>query len=102
MRIDELTPVSNIKKTFSNTDSHPFMIYDNDVNKVVRYLQKYGFKKIGSGGYATIFENPKFNYVLKIFKGDSCYKDYVSYCLKNSNNQYLPKFKGKVIKFPNE
>jgi hypothetical protein len=61
-------------------------------------MSKFGFKLLGSGKYASVFGNPKYEYVLKVFMKDSAYLKWIEFAQKNKDNPYVPKVRGKVIK----
>jgi hypothetical protein len=42
------------------------------MKSVVDVLKDYGFKKVGSGKYASVFINPKYQYALKNFYEGCC------------------------------
>lgn len=53
---------------------------------------------MGSGSFGYVFKHHS-GYIVKIVRdGDSCYYNFVEYCLKNRNNPHLPKFKTKILK----
>jgi hypothetical protein len=60
-------------------------------------LNKHGFREIDSGQFASIYANPKFPYVLKVFEGDSCYQMYCEIVLTNQSNPHFPKFRGRPM-----
>lgn len=61
------------------------------------YLKDKGFKPIGSGHFAVVYEHPNFDYILKIFsKKDTAYIDFI----KNKPNlKCFPKVIGKPVHF---
>ena len=61
-------------------------------------MKKYGFTKLGSGKYASVYGHPKYDYVLKIFMKDSAYLKWIEFVQKNKSNPYIPKIRGKVVK----
>ncbi len=69
--------------------------WNNDLHKL---MEKHGFKLLGSGKYASVFGNPKYQYVLKVFMKDSAYLKWVSFVQANKENPYVPKIRGKVLK----
>ena len=58
----------------------------------------YGFKKVGSGKYASVFINPKYKYAVKVFMKDAAYLRWIDFAIKNQKNPYVPKIRGKVVK----
>jgi len=61
-------------------------------------MSKHGFTRVGSGKYASVFKNTQYKYVVKVFMKDAAYFKWLEFVLKNRNNPYVPKIKGKVIK----
>ena len=66
------------------------------------FLELHGFKHMGTGLYGSVYSNPLYPYVFKIFKNDPTYKTFIEYCIKNQNNPNIPKIKGKLLKINNE
>lgn len=61
-------------------------------------LEKAGYIRLGSGGYADIYEKPGASYVLKLFEEhDYGYRKFLQYAFKNQDNPHLPRFRGKLI-----
>lgn len=65
---------------------------------VARILKPYGFHRVGSGKYGSVFVNPDYPYALKIFMKDSAYLRWIVFAKKNSSNPYVPQVRGKVVK----
>lgn len=61
-------------------------------------MKKFGFSQLGSGKYGAVFGNPSYPYVIKVFMKDSAYMRWISFVMKNKDNPYVPKIKGKVLK----
>lgn len=85
MRVSELTEFSSIDK------------------KIDKILTVKGYKKLGSGKDQTAYLEPGTGYVLKIFgtqggenfsRDHKMFFDWAKYCMKNSNNPFLPRFDG--------
>ncbi len=72
------------------------------VQDLQNFLHHYGFKAIGSGAAGLVFENPKYPWILKIFRKDYAYLRWVKFCLAHPDNPYCPKFRGKVIRITDE
>ncbi len=52
-----------------------------------------GFTAMGSGSFGTVWEHPKLQYVLKVFRTtDVAYLGWVNVCIQNKNNPHFPKF----------
>ena len=63
-----------------------------------QYMEKYGFNLAGSGKYGSVYINPKYQFVIKVFMKDSAYLRWLSFCRKNQDNPFVPKMKGKVLR----
>lgn len=63
-------------------------------------LRNHGFEQIGAPGeYGTVWYNPKFNYVLKLFEEEDVgYLKYIHAVAKHQSNPHLPKIIGKPVK----
>jgi hypothetical protein len=77
--------------------------YSETSSKIDRILKAKGYKKLGAGVDQTAYLEPGTGYVLKIFGtqgGESFSPDHkmffawAKYCMKNSNNPFLPRFAG--------
>ncbi len=93
MKINEL-----IKKPLSDFKKANKMVSNYGLYDVREFMRKYGFEQLGrSGNWAKVFDHPKLNYVLKVFKkNDLGYITFVKYALQNPS-PYLPKFRGKLV-----
>jgi hypothetical protein len=89
--------LANFKK-----DIKPFTKVDSRDSswamKLPEYFAKYGFEFLGSGKYGSVFGNPRYPFIIKVFMKDAAYMKWIEFCNRNKNNPYCPKFKGKVIK----
>lgn len=90
--LDQLRQTLAKKVTDVDTRDSSWMYSLNDI------MSAYGFEKLGAGKYASVFGNRIYPYVIKVFMKDSAYIRWISFCLKNKNNLYCPKIKGKVVK----
>jgi hypothetical protein len=96
MKIDELQGVSAVKKVAS-------AIQGVDLVDVSKQLKELGWKRIGSGAFARVYEHPNYPLVLKIFSSkDSCYIKFLKYVEQHSTNPFLPKVRGKLLKLNND
>ena len=62
------------------------------------YMKAHGFKHLGEGNFASVYEHPSYPWVFKVFKNDSGYMHFFQYAKANQNNPNLPKIKGNFIK----
>lgn len=67
-----------------------------------KYLSDHGFKQLGAGAFAGVWEHPDHPWVFKIFKGDEAYFTYYNYCKQHRNNPNVPRIKGHPIKINND
>ena len=68
------------------------------VDSATEALDRYGFKRIGSGNFSDVYENSKYPWMLKVFHHDTAYMHWLKFCKQNQNNRYVPKIKGSVIR----
>jgi hypothetical protein len=66
---------------------------------ITTILKSYGWKHLGTGFEASVFEHPKCSYVLKIYLKSSLYTLFVSQVQKH-NNIHFPKFLSADKKIP--
>ena len=62
--------------------------------------QGFEFESLGSGFYAHVLAKPGADYVVKIFKNDAGYDQYLQYIMQLRGNPHVPKLRGKIIKLP--
>lgn len=67
-------------------------------------LAQHGFRPIGQGYHAQVYDNPKLDYVVKIFtRIDTGYLYWTRVCLGPlKGNPYVPVFRGKPVKLNDE
>jgi hypothetical protein len=63
-----------------------------------RLVSKEGIQKLGGGAFSQVFQHPEYgNVVVKVYTDkDAVYRKYVSWCLKNQSNPYVPKIVEQV------
>lgn len=61
------------------------------------FLNKKGWKKIGSGAYSTVYSKIGKNYVIKVFEDDHAYQLYLEFIQQNRNNPHVPKIQKIMI-----
>lgn len=68
-------------------------------NRYSDILTSHGFKRLGYGDYADVYENPKLPYVLKIYSNnDKGYSAFLELIKNHRNNPHLPNLIGQPIK----
>lgn len=76
---------------FSSSSSED--INDNeDFDMVYDRLKANGWKEIGSGSFAKVFEHPEKDYVMKLFT-DQCYLAFLRFLERHQNNPHIVKVK---------
>ena len=89
MRLSELSGAKAIiNKARSFADPEDFK----------KYMEMLGFKYMDEGAYGYVFDNVKYNYVVKVVTWDPGYKKFVEFALAHQNNPCLPKMRGQWIK----
>ena len=64
----------------------------------IDYLKdKKGWNIIGTGAKGTVFDKSGKNYVLKLYKNDSCYNMFLDFLEKNQNNPHLVKIQRRIV-----
>lgn len=94
MKINEL-----IRKPLTAFNYEP----QPDLMSVREFMRKYGFEQLGkSGNWAKVFDHPKLNYVLKVFRSDDLgYITFLKYALQYTS-PFFPKFRGKLVHINND
>lgn len=97
MRLDELNKPKDLTDFRKEVRQHKTRGTRRQV--IADYLSQYGFKKLGSGMFAVVFEHPKYpNEVFKIFDDDPNTLKWLDYCHRNPSNPYTPTIKSKPIR----
>jgi hypothetical protein len=75
------------KSSDSDDDDHNYPTYS-------AYLKSLGYTFLGQGGRKMVFQKPGDKHVLIVADNSEInnFKNWTDYCLKNSNNIFLPKF----------
>ena len=67
-----------------------------------RLLQK-GWKKVGEGAFGAVYNNPKKNYVIKIYrKSDKGYDTYIDFLESQQGNPNVVRLKRKIYRVPED
>lgn len=89
------------KSTFANNDT---VVFDkssyrgNNLKKFTEFLLQAGFRLVGKGSFAAVYEKPNYPWLFKLFNQDSAYEQYIRWAIKNQDNPHVPKIKGGIIK----
>lgn len=60
-------------------------------------MANYGFALVGSGINGAVYQNPKHSYVLKVYRTDAGFEEWVYFARTHPNNKFVPKF-GNTIR----
>lgn len=67
-------------------------------HRVEDVLMSRGFRKMGSGGFGSVWEVPGKPYVLKLFDvDDTAYQEFVTMAQRSNFNPHFPMFRGSPI-----
>lgn len=61
-------------------------------------MRRHGFTILGAGINGAVYENPNYQYVIKVYRKDVGYDDWIQFALTNKHNSYVPKVRGKPIR----
>lgn len=104
--LDELTHYKKLpayhraRSDFADTTT--FMAADEGKAKFDKFMQDNGFKQLGSGAFANVYERPGYPWVFKIFSKDPAYLAWLEYVAAHQNNEHVPKLRGKPFKINND
>lgn len=71
----------------------------NEQKNLTTHLANLGWTLLGTGHYALVYGNPKYNYVLKVFSAEnSDWIKYFNYIRQNQDNPFVPRIKGGLVK----
>jgi hypothetical protein len=68
-----------------------------DYEDFLDYLRSNGWQWKGSGAFASVFQKPNKNYVLKVYKNDPAYDDFLDFIEENQNDPHIPKIKRRIL-----
>lgn len=86
----QLQAAGNFDKVFSSYDPVT-------MEKLTQLLKQYGWDQVGFGYYATVYEHPRYPYVVKIFVNDTAYAEYFTIMKENQGNPHVPKIRGNFM-----
>lgn len=84
------------RSDFADTSTHGAAM--NGMLKFDKFMRENGFKLLGSGGFANVYERSGYPWVFKIFTGDPAYMTWLKYVAAHQNNEHVPKLRGKPFK----
>lgn len=65
---------------------------------LVGMMARHGFALVGTGISAAVFQNPQYPYVLKVYRQDQGYEEWLYFMRSNQGNKYIPRIKGSTIR----
>lgn len=72
------------------------------ISDIYLRLRDLGYVKrdqiLGQGIFGVVFKRPQDSYVIKLFKNDPAYRQYLKYVLQHQDNPHVPKIRGKLVK----
>lgn len=71
----------------------------NDIEAITTTFKKYGWEFKGSGSDSAVGKNPTKNYVVKVFRKDSAYNEFVKLAISHPN-PHFSQFFGNVKTVP--
>jgi hypothetical protein len=61
-------------------------------------MQKYGFVLVGAGVNGAVFQNPQYPFVLKVYRTDRGYDEWLYFMRTHQNNPHVPKMRGAILR----
>lgn len=85
---------------FINSDTHGESARSNPRwrKTLSSWMEEHGFNIIGSGINGAVYENPNYPYVIKVYRTDHAYDDWIWFSKTNPTNKYVPQVRGNVIR----
>lgn len=65
---------------------------------LVGSMRKYGFDLIGAGVNGAVFQNPAYPFVLKVYRKDRGYDEWLHFAMTNRANPYVPQIRGNIVR----
>jgi len=103
MKINELTNPPELKQ-FKTKYSSPAISKNiqkfaaRNTPKWVKFLimnmDKRGFKLVGKGIHGAVFKHPNYQWVIKVYRNDRAYEEWIDLSTSNPTNKFMPKVKG--------
>lgn len=108
MRMDEIRGVRNKIKSFSsrfdnqkiNTSIHSQAARAEPLWKLtlVHMMRQHGFSLIGAGINGAVFGKNSYPYVLKVYRTDAGYEEWLHFSRTHSHNPHVPQIKGNTMR----
>lgn len=65
---------------------------------LIKTLAKYGFTLVGAGVNGAVFQHPGYAYVLKVYREDKMFDEWLHFVRTHSRNPHVPQIKGQTIR----
>jgi hypothetical protein len=65
---------------------------------LVGLMAQHGFKLIGAGVNGAVFQHPNYDYVLKVYRTDGGYDEWLHFARTHVGNPYVPVMRGGIIR----
>lgn len=87
------------KTLFTNT---PRKYHYDAMEKFHDFMLDHGFRRLGEGSFAAVYEKLGYPWVFKIFHGDPAYLDFVKVAMADQSNPHFPRFKGQLFRITSD
>ena len=65
---------------------------------LVKVMKKHGFELVGAGINGAVFRNSRYPFVLKVYRSDEGFDEWLHFILTHKTNVYVPRLRGKPIR----
>ena len=65
---------------------------------LVKTMAAHGFALVGAGVNGAVFRNPSYPYVLKVYRTDRGYEEWLYFMRTHRANPHVPKMRGQIIR----
>lgn len=65
---------------------------------LIKVLGTYGFALVGAGVNGAVFQHPGYPFVLKVYRTDHGYDEWLYFCRTHPQNPHVPKVKGNTMR----
>lgn len=90
--------IEHFRRTVSRFTEPDSRTADEWQTELPELMGRYGFKQLGTGKFGSVFGNPNYPYIIKVFMKDTAYLKWLDFAKQNQSNPFVPKIRGKVVK----
>jgi hypothetical protein len=72
-----------------------------DYEDFLHYLETKGWERAGEGAFGIVYKKPNKNYVIKVYKDDEAYDNFLNFIERNQNDPHIPKIKRRILPLAN-